>query len=187
MQDSKRFVGFENESILVEALKKGDNLAVEYWFKKYRPKLRKIALCKAPSKVLAEELVQETFINCLKSLNLFKGKCSLETWMQTVMRHEIADLYRKRYAKKFIKTIPLTDFLLDKNFKNAEETADAVKRVLKKMASKNRDLLLDKYVDKKRVKEIALETGRSEKAIESDLFRARKEFKALWLEVEGAL
>ena len=185
MKDSKRFVGFENESVLVEALKNANNLAVEYWFKKYRPKLKKIALCKAPNKEIAEELVQETFINCLKSLNLFKEKSSLETWMQTVMRHEIADFYRKRYAKKFIKTLPLTEFLLDKNFKNAEETADAVKRVLKKMASKNKNLLLEKYVDQKKVKEIASETGRSEKAIESDLFRARAEFKTLWLELEG--
>ena len=186
MQDSKRFVGFENESVLVEALKKADGLAVEYWFKKYRPKLKKIAFCKSPNKEVAEEIVQETFINCLKSLNLYKEKASLETWMQTVMRHEIADFYRKRYAKKFIKTLPLTDFLLDKNFKNAEETADAVKKVLKKMAAKNKDLLLEKYVDKKRVKEIAKESGRSEKAIESDLFRARAEFKTLWLKLEGA-
>ena len=186
MQDSKRFVGFENEFVLIEALKNADSFAVEYWFKKYRPKLKKIALSKSPNKEIAEEIVQETFINCLKSLNLFKGKCSLETWMQTVMRHEISDFYRKRYAKKFIKTLPLTDFLLDKNFKNAEETADAVKRVLKEMASKNKDLLLEKYVDQKRIKEMAKESGRSEKAIESDLFRARAEFKALWLKFEGA-
>ena len=186
MQDKKRFVGFDNEIILVTALKRADELAVEYWFKKYHPKLKKLALSKAPNKELAEELVQETFINCLKSLNLFKGKSSLATWMQTVMRHEISDLYRKRYAKKFIQTLPLSDFLLDKNYKNAEETAVAVKKVLTKMASKNRDLLLEKYVDKKKVKEIALETGRSVKAIESDLFRARNEFKALWLKAEGA-
>jgi RNA polymerase sigma-70 factor (ECF subfamily) len=183
MQDSKRFVGFENEKILIQALKNADNLAVEFWFKKYYSKLKKIALSKISNKQTAEEIVQETFINCLQSLNLFQGKSSLETWMQTVLRHEIADFYRKRYAKKFIKTLPLTDFLLDKNYKNAEETAVAVKRVLKKMAKKNRELLMVKYVDQKKVKEIARDAGRSEKAVESDLFRARSEFKKLWLEV----
>jgi DNA-directed RNA polymerase specialized sigma24 family protein len=43
---------------------------------------------------------------------------------------------------------------------------------------------MKKYVDKKRVKELAQEFGRSEKAIESELFRARKEFRLLWANLE---
>lgn len=184
MQDLNRFVGFDNESILVKALKSGNELAVEYWFKKYRLKLKKIAFLKVPNANQAAEIVQETFINCLQTLNLFKGNSSLLTWMQSVMRHEIADFYRKRYAKKFIKTIPLSDFLLEQNYKDAASSAELVSIVLKKMLKKNRELLLKKYVDCKKVKDIALEMGNTSKAVESDLFRARQEFKALWLEME---
>ena len=184
MQKLNRFVGFDNERILIEALKKGDELAVEYWFKEYRLELKKIAHIKLPTAGVAAEIVQETFISCLQTLNLFKGNSSLLTWMQGVMRHEIADYYRKQYAKKFIKTIPLSDFLLDQPYKDAASSAELVTLVLKRMIIKNRELLLKKYVDCKKVKEIALEMGDSVKAVESNLFRAREEFKALWLELD---
>jgi DNA-directed RNA polymerase specialized sigma24 family protein len=104
--------------------------------------------------------------------------------MQSVLRHEIADYYRKRYAKKFIQTIPLSDFLLEQNYRDAASSAELVSLVLKRMVQKNRELLLKKYVDCKRVKEIALEMGNTVKAVESDLFRAREEFKSLWLELD---
>ena len=184
MEDSIRFVGFDNELILIEALKNGDELAVEFWFKKYRLILKKTALSKVSSASVAAEIVQETFINCLQTLNLFKGNSSLLTWMHGVMHHEIADYYRKRYAKKIIRTIPLSDFLLDQNYKDAASGAELVSIVLKRMLQNNRELLLKKYVDCKKVKDIALEMGNSVKSVESDLFRARQEFKALWLELD---
>jgi len=184
MQELTRFVGFDNEKVLIEALKTGNELAVEYWFKKYRLKLKKIALGKISNSQQASEIVQETFINCLQTLNLFKGNSSLLTWMQSVLRHEIADYYRKRYAKKFIQTIPLSDFLLEQNYRDAVSSAELVSLVLKRMVQKNRELLLKKYVDCKRVKEIASEMGNTVKAVESDLFRAREEFKSLWLELD---
>jgi RNA polymerase sigma factor (sigma-70 family) len=179
----KRFIGFANEQILVKAIKNGNELAIEYWFKNYHKKLLTLALQKLPNQMVAEETVQETFINCLRAINLFKGNSSLLTYMQSILRHEINDFYRKRYAKKFIKTIPLSEVFLEHEFKDAHETAAMVKLVLKKMAKRSRELLMQKYVDKKQVKELAKELGKTEKAIESELFRARKEFRLLWVNI----
>lgn len=179
----KRFIGFTNESILVEAIKNGHGLAIEYWFKNYYQKLLNLALQKLPNRLIAEEVTQETFINCLRSITLFKGNSSLLTYMQSILRHEINDFYRKRYAKKFIQTIPLSEFLLDHEYKDAHETANMVKMVLKKMADRSRELLMQKYVDKKKIKELAKEWGQTEKAVESELFRARKEFRLLWANI----
>lgn len=186
MYKLSRFVGFNNEAVLVEALKSGNPLAVEYWFREYKHKLKKIAVLKTPSPQIAAEIVQETFISCLQTLNLFQNKSSLLTWMQSVMRHEIADYYRKRYAKKFIQTIPLSDLFFDHSGKDPAFQAETVRLVLSRMVQKNRELLLKKYVDCKKVKEIAKELGNSVKAVESDLFRARQEFKHLWLKQEVA-
>lgn len=184
MRQLQRFAGFENEKVLVEALKQGNSLAVEYWFKTYYRPLYLSACNKMPSEVIAQEVVQDTFVNCLQSLNLFHNASSLLTWMQAVLRHEMADFYRKRYAKKFIRTLPLTELLLAQPYGDVEETAEKVKWVMKKMLGKNKELLLKKYIDKKQVSEIATETGKTVKAIESELFRARNEFRQLWLELE---
>lgn len=179
-----RFIGFENEQVLLKALKRGDEQAVEFWFKTYQPKLLQVALVRLPSEVVAQEIVQETFISCLQTINLFKGKSSLLTWMQSVLRHEIADYYRKLYAKKIIRITPLADLLLDHGASDSCGTADAVETVLRQMLSTHRELLLRKYVDCQKVKDIAAELGTSVKSVESNLFRARQEFKALWLEQE---
>jgi DNA-directed RNA polymerase specialized sigma24 family protein len=48
------------------------------------------------------------------------------------------------------------------------------------MKKKYSDLLRDKYIEGKKVAVIAAEKGRTVKAIESDLFRAREEFRVLW-------
>ena len=101
----QRFLGFSNEQVLVEAIKNGHESAIEYWFKNYHKQLLNLAMQKLPNRSIAEEIVQETFINCLRSITLFKGDSSLLTYMQSILRHEINDFYRKRYAKKFIKTI----------------------------------------------------------------------------------
>jgi RNA polymerase sigma factor (sigma-70 family) len=172
----KRYVGFTNEHILVEAIKSGHELAIEYWFKNYYQKLFNLALQKLPNRSVAEEITQETFINCLRSITLFKGNSSLLTYMQSILRHEVNDFYRKRYAKKFIQIIPLSEFLLDHECKDAHETAELVKLVLKKMANRSRELLMKRYVDKKKIKELAKEWGKTEKQLNLNCLEPEKNF-----------
>lgn len=165
---------------LLERLKKGEPLAVQQWFSGYHDRLLRFVLTKVSSDKDAEELVQETFINCLKHLPLFRGDSSILTWMQGIARHEVADFYRKKYAKKAIKALPLGDLVIGAKVDDAHEVSEKVKTVLLKMSTDYRELLSLKYIDGKKVGEIALELGRSIKAIESDLFRARSEFKKLY-------
>ena len=100
--------------------------------------------------------------------------------MNSIARHEIADYYRKRYARKAIQTLPLHEWLLAKNIHDSHEISEQVVFVLNKMKKKYSDLLRDKYIEGKKVAVIAAEKGRTVKAIESDLFRAREEFRVLW-------
>ena len=74
--------------------------------------------------------------------------------------------------------------MLEQNYKDAASSAELVSMVLKRMVQKNRELLLKKYVDCKKVKEIASEMGNTVKSVESDLFRARQEFRSLWIELD---
>jgi RNA polymerase sigma-70 factor (ECF subfamily) len=166
---------------LLAALKTGDPQAVADWFKAHHRPLLRFVRAKISSETDAEEIVQETFINCLKHLPLFRGNSSIKTWMQGVARHEIADYYRKKYAKKAISALPLTDLITTCGIDDAHEVSEKVRQVFDRMSSQNRELLLLKYIDGKKVEEIAQEMGRTIKAVESELFRARQEFKLLYL------
>jgi RNA polymerase sigma-70 factor, ECF subfamily len=175
-----------NENQLLSDLLHGKPRAVQSWYACYAPSMLRYAEQKLSSPETAQELVQETFLNALKNLRLFRQKSSLLTWMIGILNHEIADYYRKQYAKRAIKVIPLADWLLHEPVVDAPETPVKVRMALDQMVHEQKELLLQKYIDGKRVKQIARDLGRSVKAIESELFRARVEFRRIYatLEVE---
>jgi RNA polymerase sigma-70 factor (ECF subfamily) len=170
---------------LLADLRTGDPRAVEVWFQRYHDRLLRYVVQRITVTKDAEELVQETFMNCLKHLPLFRGNSSVWTWMCGIAKHEIADYFRKKYAKRALKTFPLGELLIAESPQDAHETAVLVKKVLSKMGAQSAELLQAKYVDSKKVSQIALELGKSAKAIESELFRARQEFKSLWTEYQA--
>lgn len=168
------------EVALLSDLKRGLPQAVEQWFKLYKSHITAYVGVKIDSNKDRDELVQEIFVHSLQQLPLFRGESSLWTWMCSIARHEIADYYRKRYAKKALKTLPLMDWLAAESPGDASDVSQIVHATLSKMTPKYRELLLNKYFDKYSVKKLAKVLDKSEKSIESDLFRARQEFKQLW-------
>jgi RNA polymerase sigma-70 factor (ECF subfamily) len=165
---------------LLLQLKHAQPTAVREWFATYHDKLLRLVQLKIQNTKDAEEVVQDTFLSCLKHLPLFRGESSIWTWMTRVAQHEVADYYRKYYAKKIIHALPLSELLFTQPLESGVELSEKVKAVLLKMAHESKELLLLKYVDRKPVKEIARLVNRTVKAVESDLFRARAEFKKLY-------
>ena len=170
---------------LLNRLKKGEAGAVREWYQQYFPRVKRVVDGRVSVGADAQEIAQDVFTSCLKHLPLFRGDSSIWTWMQRIARHEVADYYRKKYAKRALQTFPLLDIILhEAPPANAHETSEKVKQTLRELPAEYQELLLLKYVDKKRVKQIALEMDRSVKAIESDLFRAREAFNTAYLYID---
>jgi len=168
------------EKLFVQQLKQASPRAVREWYELFHHKVYRFILKKVSTTADAEELTQDVFLSCLKALPLFRGESSIWTWMMHVAQHEVADYYRKRYAKKCILALPLPDFLPTQPVQRAEEISQKVLTVLEVMSQEHREILLMKYLDRKKVAQIATETGKSVKSVESTLFRARDEFKVLY-------
>ena|SRR5258708_5975594 len=170
-----------SDALLLSQLKSGNSKAVRAWFHDYHDHLYQCIAAKVSIEKDVEELVQDTFLSCLKHLPLFRGESSIWTWMMRIAHHEVADYYRRRYAKKFIHALPLSELLPFSDLSDAHEISQKVRLVLAQMAKEEREILLMKYVDKKKVKQIATELGRTVKSVESILFRARSEFRHLYV------
>lgn len=69
------------------------------WVDKYGDTLYSYALFRMEDKSLAEELVQETFLAALGSLDSFKGKSSLKTWFFSILKNKISDHLRRKYKE----------------------------------------------------------------------------------------
>lgn len=72
------------------------------WIKTYSDELYGYAMGKTSNTELAEDLVQETFLAGLKSLENFKGNSSERTWLFSILKFKIADHYRKASTKNEI-------------------------------------------------------------------------------------
>src|SRR5258705_1600974 len=74
-----------DEEALVAALKGGDESAFVELVDRHAPAMLRVARGYVPSREIAEEVVQETWIALLKGIGSFEGRSSLRTWLFTVL------------------------------------------------------------------------------------------------------
>ncbi|MEG9498195.1 sigma-70 family RNA polymerase sigma factor [Mannheimia indoligenes] len=61
-----------------------------------RTQMLKFATLQLKNPDLAEDVVQETFVNAYKYADSFKGESALKTWIFAILKHKILDLLRNR-------------------------------------------------------------------------------------------
>jgi RNA polymerase sigma-70 factor (ECF subfamily) len=68
------------------------------WVEEHGDALYRYARARVAGRELAEDLVQETFLAALQSLDRFQDRSSLRTWLLAILRHKIVDHYRRGEA-----------------------------------------------------------------------------------------
>ena len=156
-------------------------------YQKYQIRLLNFILTKVKKKEDAEELLQETMISALDSLPLFRGNCSLYTFLCSIAKHEVADFYRKKKIKTFLfshfpqlEEIASSVFSLTCEVEEKEIKMKVIKAFRGISEGYSRILRL-KYIDGLSYREIAGKLKKSVKAVESKLARARKAFVKIYL------
>lgn len=61
--------------------------------------LFRFALVKVRDEALAEDMLQETYLAAVKSVESYKGKSTERTWLTSILKNKIVDHYRK-YGKE---------------------------------------------------------------------------------------
>lgn len=74
-----------DESTLIAALRDGDEATFAQLIDQHTPSMLRVARGYVPSREIAEEVVQETWIALLKGIDNFEGRSSLRTWLFAVM------------------------------------------------------------------------------------------------------
>src|SRR5690349_11398960 len=75
----------EDEAVLVAALQGGDESAFAELVDRHTPAMLGVARGYVPSREIAEEVVQETWIAMLKGIGSFERRSSLRTWLFTIL------------------------------------------------------------------------------------------------------
>jgi RNA polymerase sigma-70 factor, ECF subfamily len=132
-----------------------------------------------------EDLMQEIMFTAWQALPSFHGDANLRSWVMGIARHKLEDHYRKRIRE--IEMPEEDDSLLElavaPGFERLLDLADRQKKVQETLAALPEAYalaLIWQYRDEKSVREMALLAGKTEKAMERLLARARESFKKRW-------
>jgi RNA polymerase sigma-70 factor (ECF subfamily) len=144
-----------------------------------------------PRADVVDDLVQEVFLAAWRNLDAFRGDASLRSWLLGIARHKVQDYYRARLREPepleeeraeppdatagAMVFDPQLELALDR-----ERLQGETRRVLAELPEPYSLLLLWRYWERKSARDMAAEIGKSEKAVERLLARAREQFKRRW-------
>jgi RNA polymerase sigma-70 factor (ECF subfamily) len=70
---------------LVAALRRGDQAAYSRLVEELTPALTRLALAHVPSRAVAEEVVQDTWLGVINGIDRFQGRSALRTWIFQIL------------------------------------------------------------------------------------------------------
>jgi RNA polymerase sigma-70 factor, ECF subfamily len=74
-----------DDSVVLAALRRGDECAFAALVDAYSPAMLRLASTFVPSRAVAEEVVQETWLGVLAGVDRFEGRSCLKTWIYQIL------------------------------------------------------------------------------------------------------
>jgi RNA polymerase sigma-70 factor, ECF subfamily len=142
-----------------------------------------------PRPEVIEDILQDILLAGWQALPTYRGDSSLQSWILGIARHKIDDYYRRRIREEDISEeedsapepsmVPMLEQQLD-----SAAQQDKVQETLSGMPESYALALIWQYRDERSVREMAQLSGKTEKAMERLLARAREDFRRRWNDVE---
>lgn len=175
------------ERELVAAILRKDRKATAEFVARYADGVYRYVRSRLIPRVdLIDDLVQEVFLAAWESLPGYRGDSPLSYWLQGIARHKVENFYRtclraplpldensERHSEV------LVEIGLDESL-DRERLLEKTRSILTSLPDAYRLVLRWRYWDKRSAQEMAAETGKTEKAIERLLARAREMFRERW-------
>jgi RNA polymerase sigma-70 factor (ECF subfamily) len=111
-------VEYSNDSLLVDALRRGDESAFSWLLDTYHRPLHRTAVSFVGSGATADEVVQETWLAVITGIDRFEGRSSLKTWIYRILMN----IARTRGARE-ARSVPFSSAGPDTEGSSGDEPA----------------------------------------------------------------
>ena len=167
---------YTTESHLLDAAARGEPDAVRGFIDAVGPTVYGFVFARVGgNEAAAEDLLQETLVEALRSAHTFRGDASLRTWVCSIARRRLARHYEKERRQAVAESgLALLGALSDGGRRDDLERRDEIVRAMGRLPAVHRQVLVLKYLDDLSVAEIASELGRTPVQVQSLLQRARE-------------
>ena len=122
----------------------------------------------------AQDLVQETFLQALKSRHRFRGDSVVYTWLHGILRNLSHRHLRKQKRLVFEEELVLRQASHPASANGADQgfCAATLAQALQKVSREHREVIVLRYYEDLKIHEIARQTGVSNGTVKSRLFYA---------------
>ncbi len=182
--EGARFV--DRDTVLVDRLRDGDESAFSALYDRYFQRVYDFVDRRLGNRADTEETVQEVFINLFSCIHNFRGEAPFGAWVFGVTRRTIAS----RFKRKQHAMVPLVEEdsgMSDSHHPTLRRDPDPLEayeyqeRLARMEAAARESLSEDQrtlfqlhHVENKSISQIARALRKSEDAVKSNLYRARK-------------
>ena len=169
----------QQEAVLKAAVLRGDETAWESLYRQNAQGLKSFIRIKTTTN--CDEIVQEVWMIAVRKIRQFDpSRGTMQAWLRGIAQHVLRNHYRKK------STAQKTNVEFDATSRtSAFESRDMILATYSVLPGEYQSVLQAKYEQRQTVAEIATAWGKSQKAIESLLTRARNAFRKTYEELES--
>lgn len=95
----------EDDRQLIAALRRGDEAAFAGLVEELTASLTRLALAHVPSRAVAEEVVQDTWVGVIRGIDRFEGRSALRTWIFQILLNNA-----RTRGQREKRTLPFSSF-----------------------------------------------------------------------------
>ena len=171
----------EDETQLVESMKKGDRDAFDRIYERYSNQILRMAYLIVGNRADSEDIMQETFIKCYLHCKELKKNAGFRSWLYQILTRTAWN-YGKKGSKEFPdeeieRTAERTDGTSALDVIIHKEQAQEICDAIRKLDIKYRTIVVYYYYNQMSTKEIATACNCLEGTVKSRLFTARGQLK----------
>ncbi len=163
-----------NEENIIKNLKSGSISALDDLYKMYSSQALKTAYLITNDIYIAEDVVQETFIQCYRSIKSLRDNKAFKPWF-----YKILTRLSYREIKKAKKLLPVENIFekSESSFYDKYSDDNILFEHINKLSLKHRTTIILYYYNDMSIKEIAKSMGCYEGTVKSRLSSARRQLK----------
>ncbi|MGV2941418.1 sigma-70 family RNA polymerase sigma factor [Mesobacillus sp. LC4] len=149
---------------------------------RYGQEILQLSFSYVKNRQIAEDLTQEIFVKCYKSLHTYSGKSKFRTWLWRIASNHCKDYLKSWYNKNVFTTDyqPIYDSFQSDSVEQTviqEEQDDQLASAVMELPVNYREVIYLFYFEEMSVKEISVVTEVKENTIKTRLKRAKELLK----------
>ena len=174
-----------SDEVLIARIAKGDRLAMEALFARYRIPVFRFVKRMVRNETTAEDLNSDVFLDVWRQAGTFEGRSAVSTWIFAIARFKALNALQRRPTEELdeAKADTIADEADDPEIALAKKDKAAVLRAcLLKLTAEHREIVNLVYYQHKSVEEVAGIVGIPEATVKTRMFYARKKLSELLTE-----